>query len=248
MSLMNKNEEITLKLESDSNHVMVLTPRCETIQYVSTCINGDCVITQKEMCEGVFMAGIIARPTNGKIPVRILNTRDTKVTLNNCQPEVEDLSNYAFSTFQRKDITIDRVLKLISLLKLETLNKEERIAIERKCAKFSDIFHMPEDILPTTTLYEHSIPLKEHAAPVYVKLYRLPHSQKAQLKEEVQKMLDNDIIEESQSELSSPILLVPKKSDSKGDKKWRVVIDYRLLSQQVQNDRFPLPNISETLD
>lgn len=61
-------------------------------------------------------------------------------------------------------------------------------------------------------------------------------------------MLDNDIIEEAISEWSSPVLLVPKKSDKTGDKKWRLVIDYRQLNNVIQDDKFPLPNISEILD
>lgn len=61
-------------------------------------------------------------------------------------------------------------------------------------------------------------------------------------------MLENDIIEEGQSEWASPLLLVPKKSDNPNEKKWRVVIDYRKLNEQIQHDKFPLPNINEILD
>lgn len=43
-------------------------------------------------------------------------------------------------------------------------------------------------------------------------------------------------------------ILVPKKIDNSGKQKWRVIIDYRKLNNQVQDDKFPLPNISEILD
>lgn len=41
---------------------------------------------------------------------------------------------------------------------------------------------------------------------------------------------------------------MPKKPDHTGQKKFRVVIDYRLLNQNIVDDKFPLPNINEILD
>ncbi|XP_045541509.1 uncharacterized protein LOC106718281 [Papilio machaon] len=73
-------------------------------------------------------------------------------------------------------------------------------------------------------------------------------SLKPEIEKQIKQMLDEDIIEPSQSEWSSPILLVPKKSDDKNNKKWRLVIDYRKLNDVIQDDKFPLPNITEILD
>lgn len=61
-------------------------------------------------------------------------------------------------------------------------------------------------------------------------------------------MLDNDIIVPSKSPWNSPLLVVPKRSDSKEEKKWRVVIDFRKLNKVTINDAFPLPRIEEILD
>ena len=44
-----------------------------------------------------------------------------------------------------------------------------------------------------------------------------------------------------------PILLVPKKLDSSGRRKWRVVVDFRKLNVTV-GDSFPIPVISDVLD
>ena len=81
---------------------------------------------------------------------------------------------------------------------------------------------------------------------MYVKPYRLPQSLKSEINEQVKKMLDEDIIEPANSEWNSPVLLVPKKTE--GDKKWRLVIDYRKVNDSIQDDKFPLPNITEILD
>lgn len=48
--------------------------------------------------------------------------------------------------------------------------------------------------------------------PVYVKNYRLPQSQKTEIKNQVQKLLDGDLIELSTSNYNSPLIIVPKKS------------------------------------
>jgi RNase H-like domain found in reverse transcriptase/Reverse transcriptase (RNA-dependent DNA polymerase)/Integrase zinc binding domain len=83
---------------------------------------------------------------------------------------------------------------------------------------------------------------------VYVKPYRLPYSQKEEINRQVEEMLENGIIEETRSEWSSPILVVPKKRDENGNRKWRVVIDYRKLNEKILDDKFPLANITDILD
>lgn len=60
-------------------------------------------------------------------------------------------------------------------------------------------------------------------------------------------MLDSNIIEPSVSAYNSPILLVPKKSIN-GDKKWRLVVDFRQLNKKILADKFPLPRIDDILD
>lgn len=61
-------------------------------------------------------------------------------------------------------------------------------------------------------------------------------------------MLKEGIIEKCKSKWSSPVLLIPKKLDVSGLRKWRLVIDYRKLNNCIEDDRIPLPNITETLD
>jgi Reverse transcriptase (RNA-dependent DNA polymerase)/RNase H-like domain found in reverse transcriptase len=61
-------------------------------------------------------------------------------------------------------------------------------------------------------------------------------------------MLEQKIIEPAASAWSSPILLVPKKADSSGNKRWRLVIDYRTLNEEIVDEKFPLANITDILD
>lgn len=191
---------------------------------------------------------MIVRPVNGKIPVRILNTREEDVSLNKFHIESSKLCDYSICCFDKPGVNADRVKQLFSKLNLSYLTEKEQTEIENICAKYSDVFYLPSDKLSVTNLFKQSILLKPNSTPVYVKPYRLPHAQKSEIETQIKNMLDNNVIEESRSEWSSPLLLVPKKSDSSGGKRWRIVIDYRKLNQTVQDEKFPLPDITTILD
>jgi hypothetical protein len=92
-----------------------------------------------------------------------------------------------------------------------------------------------------TTLAEHEIvvdspPIKQRYYPVS------PYKQRL-IDEELQKMLDEDVIEPSNSAWSSPVLLVPKR-----DGGYRFCVDYRKLNAATRKDSYPLPYISHILD
>jgi len=116
------------------------------------------------------------------------------------------------------------------------------------CRKYPDVFHMEGDKYTNTNLYEQSIKLKKEATPVFRKPYRIPISQRDEVDRQIKKLKKEGIIENAKSEWSSPILLVPKKTDAAGNKKWRLVIDYRCLNEKLQDEKFPLANISDILD
>lgn len=240
---------LTVKSKTSINSNLIKIPaRCETTIKLSNNYNGDCVVLSSEIGEGIFVANTITRSENGKIPIKILNTRDEDVILKTLTPQIRPLHDYKCYSFEQCENNADRVKLLFSHLKLQNLNTEEKNTIASICAKFADIFHLPGDTLNTTKLYEQKIHLKPNTLPVYNKPYRLPQSQKTEINKQIKEMLKNDIIEESQSEWASPLLLVPKKTDSSGEKKWRLVIDYRKVNEVIENDKFPLPNITEILD
>lgn len=236
---------VTLKVnyfELKSSSYLTVPAQIESIHYINTELREDCVINSQELCSRVYLANMIAKPKNGKVAIRVMNTRNEEVNLNYFNVHVSKSNEYHICQFSKPSINSDRVKLLFSLLKISDLNTEEQKAIENICAKFPDVFHLPGDKLTTTALYEQTIELQTHSTPVYVKPYRLPHAQKAEIDKQIQGMLEDGMIEETRSAWSSPLLLVPKKLDSSGVKKWRVVIDYRKLNNQIKDDKFPLPN------
>lgn len=245
------SEALTLPLQLGllgKNSYITVPPRCEKIFYVDTEINEDCLVISNELCNGVYLAGGLCRPHNGKIPIQLLNTRENEVCLSYFQPPIQRLSQYNICTYENSHVDGDRVRKMFSFLELSHLNKEEKTSIQNICAKFADIFYIPGDSLTPSRIDPQNIHLKPNVAPVFVKQYRLPHSQRTELEHQVKTMLSEKIIEPSHSAWSSPVLLVPKQPDAEGNKKWRLVIDFRKLNEQILDDKFPLPNIHDILD
>lgn len=222
--------------------------RSESIHFIHTNFNEDCVVLAQEIKDGVFLASSIATPKNGLIPIRILNATENDIALTEIQPKIKNLCDYDICAFEKSKNNSDRVKRLFSLMKLQHLNDEEQRTIENICAKYADIFYLPGDKLSTTDVYTHTISIKPNTSPIFSKQYRLPYSQKDEVKSQIKKMLEEGIIESSKSDWSSPILLVPKKSNLAEDKKWRLVVDYRKLNNCIEDDKFPLPDITEILE
>lgn len=107
---------------------------------------------------------------------------------------------------------------------------------------FKDIFAEPTTLPPIRSL-DHVVPLKPGALPVSQRPYRYNYFQKEELEKQVQEMLLNGIIQQSQSPFSSPALLVKKK-----DGAWRFCVDYRGLNDITIKDKYPIPIVDDLLD
>ena len=90
---------------------------------------------------------------------------------------------------------------------------------------------------------EHAINLKPGHDPMNVRPYRYPYHQKNEIERQVKELLEIGHVRPSQSEYSSPIILVKKKNN-----KWKMCVDYRSLSKATILDKFPIPMIEELLD
>ncbi|XP_063041160.1 uncharacterized protein LOC134436063 [Engraulis encrasicolus] len=73
--------------------------------------------------------------------------------------------------------------------------------------------------------------------------YRVPEARKVAIKEEVKKMLELGVIEESRSAWASPIVLVPKPDGSV-----RFCNDYRKLNEVSEFDAYPMPRVDDLVD
>ena len=103
------------------------------------------------------------------------------------------------------------------------------------------------DKLGSTNVTQHTI-ITTDEVPIKTKQYRYPLVHKDEINKQVDSLLSSKIIQPSCSPYNSPVWIVPKKSDSSGKPKWRMVIDYRKLNKVTVSDAYPLPNITEILD
>ena len=93
-----------------------------------------------------------------------------------------------------------------------------------------------------TTLAEHCIILEKNHAPISVPPYRMPLLKKELLKTELDRLLDQGIIEACESPWAAPVVLVPKK-----DGKIRLCVDYRRLNAITVSDKYPMPRIEDLI-
>ena len=71
--------------------------------------------------------------------------------------------------------------------------------------KYQNIYHLKEEKLTVNNFYNQDILLIDNS-PVYIKNYRLPHSQFDDIETQVTKLLDDAIIEPSITPYNSPLL------------------------------------------
>lgn len=143
---------------------------------------------------------------------------------------------------------ISRSESIFRLLNLSHCSPDEEHEMSRLCNRFNEVFYLEGDPLKHTDVIQHEIELKPGTTPIFTRQYRIPESQK----EEIQKQLDDlesrGIIEKSNSPWNSPLLLVPKKDNEKGEKRFRLVIDYRRLNGVTQPLSYPIPLVDEIID
>jgi len=140
-----------------------------------------------------------------------------------------------------------RIEKILNLLRLDHLNEEGKTNVTSLVTKHVAIFHLPGETLGATSVLRHRI-FTSDDRPINVEQYRYPQVYKEEIQRQVDDMLEKSVIKPSSSSYNSSLWIVPKKDDSLGNKKWRLVIDFRVLNEKTIGDAYPLPNIIDILD
>lgn len=224
-------------------NTIILPARSEVIRKITLQNNIDLqIIESQRVGDDVFIARTVVNPQNPYI--KILNTSEDVKVLKNIKFTTENLNDfYVYSIINENNS--ERINELLKILSNSTPNEfnEDMTNLFRE---YDDIFAMEQDKMTINNFYEQKFNLLD-GSPVYVKNYRLPETQKDEINRQVNKLIDNNLIEPSSSSYNSPIILVPKKSTD-NTKKWRMCIDYRMLNKKLSPDKFPLPRIDEILD
>ncbi len=121
------------------------------------------------------------------------------------------------------------------------LNEDQKFELQDLIFEYSDIFSTGDHDLGETGLVEHIIDTKD-SKPIYQRPYRAEHLKRVVIEKEVNKMIDNDIIEPSNSAWSSPVVLVTKPDGS-----IRFCVNFIRVNAVTVRDSYCLPRIDDIL-
>lgn len=141
----------------------------------------------------------------------------------------------------------ERLQELAKLIDLSHLHPENFAGVRDIIIKHKDIFFLAGDRLSTTYAAKHEIETTTNV-PINKRQYRFPEATKSHINEEIEEMLKQGIIKPSTSPWNAPVLCVPKKPDPNGNKRYRIVVDFRALNTITKSFIYPIPLINEILD
>src|SRR5262249_20515846 len=108
---------------------------------------------------------------------------------------------------------------------------------------FPDVFSDDLPGLPPSREIDFCIKLIPGTSPISIAPYRMAPAELAELKKQLQDLLEKGLIRPSVSPWVAPVLFVKKKDGS-----FRMCIDYRKLNQVTVKNRYPLPQIDDLFD
>ncbi|GET61785.1 retroviral-like aspartic protease 1 [Rhizophagus irregularis DAOM 181602=DAOM 197198] len=127
-------------------------------------------------------------------------------------------------------------------IKYKDLEKLQEKELKDLVKEYEDICIYGDKKISKTNIVKCNIRLKDET-PINQKAYRESTENREIIKREIDKMLKEEIIQESCSPWSSPVVIVNKKT---GDK--RFCIDFRKINQMTITDAYPLPRIDDLLE
>ena len=189
---------------------------------------------QKQLCPINMLKKYIDRDSSVIPTVNLVNT----VPPEQNQMDSEDMnfvqSDHASSKLKNSDILKDLDQKL------SHLSSDKRLELKQLILEYEHLF---QDIPSKTDKIYHDVELIDGSKPVKQHPYRMNPVKQHILREKVQYLLDIDSIEPSQSEWSSPCILLPKP-----DGTFRTCTNYRKVNSVTKTDTFPIPRIDDCID
>ena len=208
-----------------------------------------------QLGDSVACARSLVCVLEGRIPIRICNPFDADVSLHTGmfvgQAEIvpEDLPEIATLQEEDEDIALmsggnspgkssREVIE--DLVEGAEVSPSEKELLKEFVERHQDVFSIRGELgryckHPFTINTGNAHPIRQMPRPV-------PHHRKVEVDRQLDEMLEKGIIEPTDSEWASPILMVKK-----ADGTLRFCVDYRKLNAVSKHDSYPLPNMNDCL-
>lgn len=216
----------------------------QMIKVPTTVPKGDVRINYQTIC-GCHILDCVSHSKNGYTLLEVSNPTQNDIIFSLSSPIHAEICNE--QTIPSDAYKAGRFQEVLSRLRTEHMNVEERANLLNLCKEYSDVFYLEGEPLTFTSKIKHRIRTTDEI-PVHSKTYRYPYVHRQEVQNQIEKMLAQGIIRPSSSAWNAPIWIVPKKADASGKVKWRLVVDFRKLNEKTIDDKYPIPNITDILD
>ena len=231
--------------------------------------SGEIVLLEPLPClhlRSVAGAKCLVQVKRGCAPIRLLNptSKDIYIPSHRVVASVEDIdieNIYGLDKFNSKNIPSASCANINSASQNSAtpnvsenpdstfkigganLSESERSELLQFLERNRDVFSNSLQDLGKTDLFQHTIETDPYAPPVHLPFYRQSPNIRAETQKLVDEMLEDGIIEYSNSVWNSPVVLIKKKDNS-----YRFAVDYRKLNQITKSISHPLPRLECVFD
>eukprot|EP00731_Ephydatia_muelleri_P008358 Em0004g696a len=206
------------------------------------------VENDSKLSHGVIVARANTSPSDGLVPIRILNPRECSIELKK-GTELAKMDHIEQGSILNVSVTTSRESSTTNQLLWEMVNKvgdclgtKEKEQLYVLLQEYADVFCFRSNELGRTSVLRHHINI-ENASPIHQLPRRVPQARREEVRRLLREMLDNGVIEPSDSSWSSLVVLAKKKDGS-----LRFCVDYRKVNAVTRKDAYPLPRVDDTLD
>ncbi|XP_058726068.1 uncharacterized protein LOC131597384 [Vicia villosa] len=236
-------ERLGLVLSSMNGEMVVEVPAKGTVTTSLVCLRCPLSIFGRD-----FAVDLVCLPLSGLDVILGMNWLEYNYVHINCYNK-----SVRFSTAEEEEASLVSPKQLRQLLKEEvkmfslmaTLSMENQAIIDELLVvrEFPEVF--PDEIpdVPPEREVEFGIDLVPGTRPVSMAPYRMSASELAELKKQLEELLEKKFVRPSVSPWGAPVLLVKKKDGS-----MRLCVDYRQLNKVTIKNKYPLPRIDDLMD
>ena len=113
---------------------------------------------------------------------KALNTNEVEIEVEEPVVELDEIEPVWERCCSTEFQSQERERDILTQLRLDHLNAEERKLLIGACSDFSDIFYVPGDKISSTGAAQHSINVEPGTEPINTRPYRLSEAQKVEVK------------------------------------------------------------------